>query len=349
MHYQGYLTDPNGVPVNATVTLTAKLYDVDTGGQPLWSEQQSVVVDKGRLTVTLGSAVPLPTNIFNVPLFLGIQLDGDAEMVPRQALSSTPYAFSAENVVSCGSGLTNCNGTCVDTTSDADHCQTCNNACASGEVCDQSACTVPDGDGDGITIAHGDCDDSNPDVYPGAPEICDGFDNDCDGTVDGASADYLCDASNSDCTNSVCDFNAGGCVSSPHPDGTACSESCGLLCTNSGVCLNGSCDLDKDNDGFHESVDCYDNNADAYPGQTQYFTVPTQPLFGTYDFNCDGINEPEYPDVSYCIDSIYVGCYPTVRWEGSVPSCGQAGEFAVSCDFTCTTVSTTTTQTQACR
>ncbi len=40
-----------------------------------------------------------------------------------------------------------------------------------------------DADGDGWTIADGDCDDGNPDVHPGAEEICEnGIDDDCDGT-----------------------------------------------------------------------------------------------------------------------------------------------------------------------
>lgn len=30
-----------------------------------------------------------------------------------------------------------------------------------------------------------DCDDTDPDIYPGAPEICDGKDNNCDGIIDG--------------------------------------------------------------------------------------------------------------------------------------------------------------------
>jgi len=45
--------------------------------------------------------------------------------------------------------------------------------------------TAGDEDGDGVSSEDGDCDDTDPAVYPGATEICDGRDNDCDGVVDG--------------------------------------------------------------------------------------------------------------------------------------------------------------------
>jgi N-acetylneuraminic acid mutarotase len=41
-----------------------------------------------------------------------------------------------------------------------------------------------DNDGDGYSECAGDCDDANPARRPGGAEVCDGFDNDCNGLVD---------------------------------------------------------------------------------------------------------------------------------------------------------------------
>ena len=38
----------------------------------------------------------------------------------------------------------------------------------------------PDSDLDGSTLCDGDCDDNDPSTFPGAPQICDGANNDCD-------------------------------------------------------------------------------------------------------------------------------------------------------------------------
>ncbi len=46
-----------------------------------------------------------------------------------------------------------------------------------------------DADGDGVTECDDDCDDANPDRYPGAEEACDGIDADCDGLVSDESDD----------------------------------------------------------------------------------------------------------------------------------------------------------------
>jgi hypothetical protein len=62
-------------------------------------------------------------------------------------------------------------------------------ACSEGssESVDSGDWTDPamlDQDGDGWSEWEGDCDDGDPDAYPGADEICDGRDQDCDGDID---------------------------------------------------------------------------------------------------------------------------------------------------------------------
>jgi len=67
------------------------------------------------------------------------------------------------------------------------------------EVCIQGACQIPmgctDNDGDqfGVNCTAGpDCDDDDPDRFPGNPEVCDGVDNDCDGAVDNGNVCSAC-------------------------------------------------------------------------------------------------------------------------------------------------------------
>ncbi|MEC7945927.1 MAG: MopE-related protein, partial [Myxococcota bacterium] len=81
-----------------------------------------------------------------------------------------------------------------------------------------SFCTDIDHDGDGFTTDDGDCLDADRTVYPGAPELWDGIDNDCDGIednlldtdatafIDGVETDYL----GWDSSLSVADFNGDG-------------------------------------------------------------------------------------------------------------------------------------------
>jgi hypothetical protein len=50
--------------------------------------------------------------------------------------------------------------------------------------------SAADDDGDGVTEAAGDCDDTDATMFPGATELADWQDNDCDGTVDEGTSHY---------------------------------------------------------------------------------------------------------------------------------------------------------------
>lgn len=94
--YQGKLNDSLGNPVSGTVSVTFRLYSVDTGGTALWSETQALGVSNGIFSVNLGSVSPLSEDLFEGgTLFLGIQVGADSEMTPRQQLGSASFAMNS--------------------------------------------------------------------------------------------------------------------------------------------------------------------------------------------------------------------------------------------------------------
>ena len=62
--------------------------------------------------------------------------------------------------------------------------------------------TIYDDDGDGYSECDGDCDDTQVSVHPGAAEICDGLDNNCNGQID---EDATGIDSDGDGINNACD------------------------------------------------------------------------------------------------------------------------------------------------
>ncbi|MBK9605217.1 MAG: hypothetical protein IPO58_01875 [Betaproteobacteria bacterium] len=90
--YQGSLVDSANQPVNASITMTFKLYNVASGGSALYTESQSVAVTAGQFNAAIGAITPL-TLPFDVPYYIGVTVGGDAEMTPRQALAAAPYAL----------------------------------------------------------------------------------------------------------------------------------------------------------------------------------------------------------------------------------------------------------------
>jgi len=128
------------------------------------------------------------------------------------------------------------------------------------QACDEASDKKEDWHPEGWLPEPGDCDDMDPAVFPGAEEVCDGIDNDCDGVVDPGSAGgietwYL--------------DNDGDGYGDPDVSQTTCEEPLGY------VDISGDCD-DTDN--------------------TIY--IDAQEVCDEIDNDCDGLTDEDDPEVS---------------------------------------------------
>lgn len=150
----------------------------------------------------------------------------------------------------------------------------------------------PDQDHDGWTVAAGDCDDNNGAIHPDHDEVCDGFDNNCDGVADeGFDLDNdghlpLTCATGDDCDDS----NSRISPSTPEIPYDGIDQDC-----------SGADSLDADEDGFdsidYGGNDCNDNDPATFPGAPE---VAKDGL----DQDCDGLDSLDedldgWDDVDY--------------------------------------------------
>ncbi len=121
MNVQGKLTDSNGDAVaDGSYMVTFSIYNVSSGGTALWSESITLTTSGGLFNAVLGETNPIPDSLFtDSSLWLGLQVESDPEMTPRQRLTTSPYAFRVANVTDSTIWVKNGNIVSLQTISDS--------------------------------------------------------------------------------------------------------------------------------------------------------------------------------------------------------------------------------------
>lgn len=111
INYQGRLTDADGKGLNGTKKLEFNIYDAAIGGSLIWGPQifdnPRVPLLDGYFNVILGTTDStgrlILTAFASQDRYLGIKVDGDTEITPRQQILSSPYAVQSEKARSADS------------------------------------------------------------------------------------------------------------------------------------------------------------------------------------------------------------------------------------------------------
>ncbi len=177
-------------------------------------------------------------------------------------------------------------------------------------------CTnTSDSDCDGTPVSD-DCDDNDFHTNPNAVEVCgDGADNNCNGTTNEQNA--------LNCTNYYYDGD-GDTFGVAYPPVNIGGSQVECWCEGGNNSYTGL-----------DTTDCYDNNANVHPLQTQYFAYHRGD--GSFDYNCNyGQEELQYQSISNGCQWGTFGDFEcitnNVGWQGYLPQCGQTGTWIEDCD-----------------
>ncbi len=157
------------------------------------------------------------TSIFTKLAILSVLVLG-ATVSAQQVVPTTPQLMFLLDEA-CAVGETLCSANCTDIQSNLDHCGACDSFCSGW--CGSGSC-----------LTEGACAGG----APPASESCNFIDDDCDGVVDGASANASCDDGNQ-CTLNICAPGT-GCTNTPAPNGTPCDD--GDPMTTNDMCQAGA-------------------------------------------------------------------------------------------------------------